>query len=363
MPGPIELLPSRITEIAHELRSPLGGIEAMICLLEATPLDPDQARIIAALKASVGHLRSIADEVLDGAKPKPRDPDGPMDASAASTGSDAPLGEFLAVFETVCRARAAARGLEFRLTAAAGLQAVTVIEPGLLRQVLENLVDNAFRLTVAGQVTLAIEAGEAGHMRFSLIDSGPGLSSDDAVRLILEGGGMAGRKSGAGIGLSIAGRIVARFGGQLTGGPAPDGAGACFSFLWPVVSTQVQSCLIVDDHPASRLVLKTILAAAGYRCREASGVAEALAGMAEHPTDIVLTDLNMPGAGGMVLIGKIAGLPVPVRPKVLVVSADDVDASHPLHASIDGAIRKPITVRSVLEAIASLGRASAVQAA
>ena len=79
--------------------------------------------------------------------------------------------------------------------------------------------------------------------------------------------------------------------------------------------------------------------------------------------DVVLTDLNMPDGGGLALIAEIACMPVPQRPRLLVVSADDLDPAEPLSVEVDGTIRKPITVRAVLEAMVQLERRSETCAA
>lgn len=352
MPGTTPLTPRAIAEIAHELRSPLGGIEAMVEMLAASPLDADQVRMIGALKASVAHLRVIADGVLGGNGHRP--------AGMPSR----PLGEVLAAFELASAARAQAAGLTFRLVVADDSVRGAIVTEAPLRQVLENLVDNAVRLTPAGLVELVVSGQPGGRLEFRLTDAGPGLSGEEAARLIRDGGGIAGRVGGAGIGLTIAGRLVAEEGGTLTGGPAEAGQGAAFAFDWPDVRLgRKGECLIVDDHPASRLVLKTILGSVGYRCLEAGGVEEALALIVARQPRVVLTDLNMPGGDGTLLIERIGAMPATLRPRLIVVSADEIQPDNPLQAWIDGAIRKPIAVRAVLEAMAKVAQADETRAA
>lgn len=355
MSEPDLITAQQIREIAHELRAPLGGIEAMVEMLEGSALDADQARMVVALKASAAHLRSIAGAVL-GASGR--------NDSAPAPAARRPLGVVLAEIEVAAQARARSRGLTFTLHGADEAMRNVLVEAVELRQVLENLIDNAFRLTTRGGVDLYVSRTSAGRIGFHLVDDGPGLQALDAARLIRSGGGIEGRAGGAGIGLSIAGRIVAERGGALSGGPAGEGRGAAFTFDWPdePVSTK-GTCLIVDDHPASRLVLKTILSAAGYRCLEAARPEEALTVIATSRPDVVLTDLNMPDGGGMALIGRIAGMARPHRPRLLVVSADDLDPAEPLSGEVDGAIRKPITVRAVLEAMVRLEHRSETCAA
>lgn len=352
MPGTTSLTPRAIAEIAHELRSPLGGIEAMVEMLASSPLDAEQMRMIGALKASVTHLRAIADGVLGG------------DVHRPAVAPSRPLGDVLSAFELASAARARAAGLAFRLVVTDEALRGAVVTEAPLRQVLENLVDNAMRLTPAGLVELTVSRQPGGRIGFRLVDSGPGLSGEEAARLIRDGGGIAGRVGGAGIGLTIAGRLVAEEGGTLTGGPAETGQGAVFVFDWPDVRMgQKGECLIVDDHPASRLVMKTILGSVGYRCLEAGGVDEALTLIAARQPRVVLTDLNMPDGGGMLLIERVVAMPAGLRPRLIVVSADEIPPESSLRAWIDDAIRKPIAVRAVLEAMARLTKADETRAA
>ncbi len=60
--------------------------------------------------------------------------------------------------------------------------------------------------------------------------------------------------------------------------------------------------LIVDDEPSLREVLSRHLARAGYECRTAAGVSDALALLAAGPFELVLIDVVMPGESGLTLL-------------------------------------------------------------
>ncbi|MCA3599573.1 MAG: hypothetical protein IOC58_01480, partial [Methylobacterium sp.] len=95
------LSPQAIREIAHELRSPLGGFEAMLDLLAATPLSPDQARLVEALEASAQHLRAILARALP--------------PHAGETREAPRLGALIEAIAASASARAEKKGLVFAL--------------------------------------------------------------------------------------------------------------------------------------------------------------------------------------------------------------------------------------------------------
>jgi two-component system response regulator AtoC len=67
------------------------------------------------------------------------------------------------------------------------------------------------------------------------------------------------------------------------------------------------NALIVDDDPAVGKVLGALLGQAGIASRQVRSGVEALSALNDHPFDVVLTDLRMPGMDGMELLGKVSG--------------------------------------------------------
>jgi len=63
--------------------------------------------------------------------------------------------------------------------------------------------------------------------------------------------------------------------------------------------------LVVDDEATQRDILRTILTAEGYRVETAASAAEALVKSSRTRFDLVLTDLRMPGADGLSLVGQL----------------------------------------------------------
>jgi two-component system sensor histidine kinase BaeS len=113
---------------------------------------------------------------------------------------------------------------------------VVETDPGRIRQVLDGLCENALRVVPAGQplVLAARQAPQAAVLEVR--DGGPGFTDDD-LRVAFERGALNRRyrgirKVGSGLGLALAARLVARLGGRITAGHAPEG-GAMFTVELP----------------------------------------------------------------------------------------------------------------------------------
>jgi len=108
------------------------------------------------------------------------------------------------------------------------------------------------------------------------------------------------------------------------------------------------SILIVDDLPLVRLSLQRILAKAGYRCREAEDVAGALAVMNGDAIDLILCDIQMPGASGLDLVKAIQDR-IPDTSVVMVSSLDEAEtAIECLQQGAFGYVLKPYQPREIL---------------
>lgn len=114
-----------------------------------------------------------------------------------------------------------------------------------------------------------------------------------------------------------------------------------------VVPQQV-CILIVDDLAIVRLSLQRILAKASYRVREAEDVPSALAVLNEDAIDLILCDIQMPGASGLDLVKAIQPR-IPDTSVVMVSSLEDAEtAIECLHQGAFGYVLKPYQPREIL---------------
>jgi two-component system, OmpR family, KDP operon response regulator KdpE len=120
--------------------------------------------------------------------------------------------------------------------------------------------------------------------------------------------------------------------------------------------------LIVDDDPSIRSALHTTLRMLGYNTCEASDAEEALARVREHPQDVVLLDMNMPGMNGLEACRKLRML-MPRSIIVMLTVRDGLeDKVQALEAGADDYLTKPFHLRELTARIrAALRRRELMQ--
>jgi CheY-like chemotaxis protein/anti-sigma regulatory factor (Ser/Thr protein kinase) len=217
-----------LAALSHELRTPLNGVLGMAGLLARTRLDDAQRSYLEALQQSGEHLLGLVNEVLDLAK---------IESSGFELNT-APLDveRLLQGATELLSPRAHAKGLEIAWACAPGLPGV-IADEARLRQVLFNLAGNAVKFTETGGVliTAAARAGEDGRvrLRFSVRDTGPGVSPEDRERIFepfAQGpAAAAGMIESTGLGLAIVRRLAEAMSARL-GVDNPPGGGADFWF-------------------------------------------------------------------------------------------------------------------------------------
>jgi two-component system, NarL family, invasion response regulator UvrY len=110
--------------------------------------------------------------------------------------------------------------------------------------------------------------------------------------------------------------------------------------------------LLIDDHPIVRSALRRLLAAEpGADVREAASGREGLAAFKEGRPDLVILDLNLPGLGGLEVIGRLKAADPTARVLVLSMHDDEIHVSRALQAGAAGYISKNAPADQILDAI------------
>jgi CheY-like chemotaxis protein len=198
-------------------------------------------------------------------------------------------------------------------------------DPGRLRQVLGNLVENAVKYTeMGGRITVTVEQ-RSDQAVLTVSDNGIGIAAKDLERIFepftQSHQPLANPSSGLGIGLSVVRRIVELHGGHVKATSAGYGAGSEFTVEMPIsadmphdrgsenrLTTAVpvrpihtRRVMIVDDHEEMRKSISGLVRAWGYEVALAADGPSALALVDTFRPECAIVDISMPGMNGMEL--------------------------------------------------------------
>jgi signal transduction histidine kinase len=226
--GANQLKSDFLAKISHELRTPLNGILGFADLLEMDLNDPAQRDYAATIKHSGEHLLHIVNDLLDLAKVEA----GRMEVSQI----DIALRPFLAELASGHRLHAEAKGLTLETKVDDTVPEVCRTDPMRLRQILNNLLNNAVKFTENGGVSMVLGVHDE-KLGFAIRDTGCGIHPE-AHGLIFEkfrqtDEFLTRRHDGTGLGLALARELAHLLGGDIELQSEP-GHGATFTLLIPL---------------------------------------------------------------------------------------------------------------------------------
>ncbi|MBL8770094.1 MAG: response regulator [Phenylobacterium sp.] len=298
-PARAQISAEQLASLSHEFRTPLNGVLGMARLLEGTRLTAEQQTYVAALRDSGQHLLTLVNDVLDFAKLGA----GRVELHPAETD----LESLLQSVAELLSPRAREKDLEIAWAAPAAPATIHADE-SRLRQILLNFAGNAVKFTEAGGVLITAESSAPGVVRFTVADTGPGVSESDRDR-IFEAFAQADNAhadlGGSGLGLAIARRIARAMGGEV-GVEAAAGGGAAFWFeaAFPTPRAAARTHGPLAGRRVAVASPSGIVREAARRQIEASGgeaiVADALpAAIARtRPGDVILVDASLASPSG-----------------------------------------------------------------
>ena len=310
-----------VDSLSHELRTPLNSILGWSRLLRTGKLDATQTtRAIQAIERAGQTQSRLVDGLLD----LSRIVSGKLQLEMRPTMVQ-PLVQ--AAVDSLQPAADAKRiAIEVSLDSNIG---PTTADPDRLQQIVWNLVSNAVKFTPSGGlVSVRLDRDES-MMCVSVQDNGVGFRPEQAPHLFarLEQGDSSSTRQfgGLGIGLGIVRHLAELHGGTVQASSRGPNLGALFQVRIPIRPAEMPSApvlasagkgpalrgvsvLVVDDDPQYLEFARSTLEQHGAVVVAASSAREARERFARDPTDVLVSDLVMPGEDGLQLIHAIRGL-------------------------------------------------------
>ncbi len=357
-----------LATLGHEVRTPMTGVLGMSELLMDTPLNDAQRNYTQSIQRAGAHLLRLVNDALDLARIE----SGRLDLDIQAVDLNGLTDEIVAMIAPM----AEQRGLAFIRDQPRDAPRYVMADPVRLRQILLNLLGNAIKFTERGSVTLRILPRVPFGVRWEIVDTGPGINTDQQARLFqrfeqADGARTAARYGGTGLGLAICQELSVAMGGRITLESKP-GMGTRFIVELPLPAADPPampaeapvlvraagdlSILLVEDDATVAEVLASLLRARGHRVTHAMHGLAALGEIAAQSFDIALLDLDLPGLDGLALARqlRIGGFRAPLL--AITARADAEAEAQAREAGFDGFLRKPITGELLADAIARARR-------
>ncbi|SNS21850.1 transporter substrate-binding domain-containing protein [Pseudomonas segetis] len=306
-----------LATMSHEIRTPLNAVIGMLelALKRETNAPADHASLEVAYNSARGLLELIGD-ILDVAHIE----SGHLSIHPERADLRQIAEGVVRVFEGLARQKS----LELRLELEGALDEQVLLDPLRFRQVLSNLVSNAIKFTARGHVLLKLVGTALDddylQLRVEVSDTGIGISPKNQKTLFQPFVQVHETSGGSGLGLMICRNLVEMMGGSLEL-ESQEGMGTCVSVslkllcLEPVQSSVTLSppehaprqalpklkILVVDDHPANRMLLAQQMEFLGQQVECAVDGENAFALWQSQHFDLVITDCNMPVMNGYTL--------------------------------------------------------------
>ncbi len=353
--------------MSHEIRTPLNGVVGALDMLKTASMPARQRDFVALAWDSSQYLLDLVNNILDFSKLEA----GKLELEQRTY----ELGRTVEDVIDLLAMQAFRKGLALGYLAAPEVPSAVVGDPRRLRQVLINLIGNAIKFTVIGEVSVKLSVDNSvapARLRIDVTDTGIGIDRDAQARIFdsfTQADTTTTRRfGGSGLGLAISRQLVELMRGKI-GVTSEPGHGSDFWCELPLVPASTntapavpangggRSVLVIDETASVRQFLEQALSAWGFGVSGAAGPGVALdllrdAAARGSPFHIAIVDSNF-----------VAELPARIRAdadlsqtRIVLMNRLGAEANA---RQIDALLTKPLRIDRLLACLAELNSGGA----
>ncbi|MDR1242836.1 MAG: response regulator [Deltaproteobacteria bacterium] len=377
-----------LANMSHEIRTPLNAVIGLTHLMLNTHMDDRQRDYTEKMQRAASTLLGIVNDILDFSKVE----DGKLKLELISFD----IRRFFDDMAVFFQEQSVESGIALRFDLDPSLPGAIMGDPLRLNQVFINLINNAFKFTEQGAITIRAAVSSLGSreavLEFAVQDTGIGMSQEQMGNIFAAftqaDNSFTRKYGGAGLGLTITRQMVELMGGKISVS-SEEGKGTVFSFSCPFALVEAPSApeispaeepaaegdenavlrgmrvLLVEDNEINTMIAEELLSAFGIEVTTAENGLEAMEKLAATPKasgrppfDLVLMDLQMPVMDGYTATKNIMENPEYRNMPIFAMTAHafDEEKERCRALGMQGHLSKPIDVeelrRALLEAAA-----------
>jgi signal transduction histidine kinase/ActR/RegA family two-component response regulator len=265
-----------LATMSHEIRTPMNGVIGMVDLLRRTRLDHQQAQYVDTVHQSTEALLTVINDILDYSRIEA----GKLSLEMLPTNISDVVDDAVSLFALV----STQKNIPLITFIDSRVPRTIMTDPMRLKQIITNLLSNAFKFTEQGQISLnvSLQSTIGTHeceLMFEITDTGIGIEDEKKQQLFRAfaqaDASTTRRYGGSGLGLTISRQLCALFAGNI-GVNSVSGKGSTFWFtvrapivVKPHVATPLDGkhLLVADPLPGRRLSLCQMTAQWGIQSR------------------------------------------------------------------------------------------------
>ncbi|MFB9077652.1 ATP-binding protein [Flavobacterium procerum] len=363
------LLKSReqlISTVSHDLKTPLSTIVGYSELLGNSDVNTKQSYFIKNIKNSSEYITQLVQDLLDFSQIEA----GKITIEKVPFFLPEIIDDVAKNIQTVYKQK----NIDLIINVDEKLHKRIVGDSFRLKQILTNIVGNAYKFTEEGYIKIAAYANNNQSFTITIEDTGIGIEKENQ-KLVFEEFAQADENiekkyGGTGLGLSICQKIISILGGKLSL-ESTFGKGSTFTIELPLLfdnsanqidevkrptftNNKKQIFVVVDDDINLLNLTSGVLKQEKHEVLSFNSASKALESIQNKSFDFVITDIQMPETDGFMFLEKLKNTPdIDFRnqPVIALTGRTDLDLSVYIEAGFTTVVKKPYSPKILLETI------------